>query len=260
MGVGERIKELRGKRSAVEFCQPLSVSVHRNTLYGYEKGASAPDAAFLAAVCHHYNVSPAWLLLGEGPRDYDATHIYIPGPEDGVRLASPGIDPDDYDLVPLVDAHLSAGDGAFVLSEQATAYYAFRRAWVRSVAASARTLVLLHVSGESMQPTIKHGDTVMIDTARRQLLDGGIFAIRIDHTILVKRLSFRPGGRIRVVSDNRECEPYEIAADELHILGQVIWHCRVLVNEPPPATAEVQPARIRPAHPRPDPKGPPPTT
>lgn len=257
MEIGERLVSLMGSTASKALADRFGVSP--NTLRKYLEGGGSPNADFVVAVCRHYSVSPAWLLLGEGPREYDPAHIYISDPEEGLRLAAPAADPDDYDLVPLVDAHLSAGDGAFVLSEQATAYYAFRRAWMRSVAASARTLVLLHVFGESMQPTIKHGDTVMIDTARRQLLDGGIFAIRIDHTILVKRLSFRPGGRIRVVSDNRECEPYEIAADELHILGQVIWHCRVLVNEPPPATAEVQPARIRPAHPRPDPDQPKPT-
>ena len=70
-----------------------------------------------------------------------------------------------------------------------------------------------------------------------------------------KALAFAEGLAV-MVGDTQ----LEIAADELHILGQVIWHCRVLVNEPPPATADVQPAHIRPAHPRPDPKEPPPTT
>ena len=256
-GLGQRIKEVRGSTHQGDFGAQFGVNV--NTIGRYESEASSPKADFLLALCRHYNISPTWLLLGQGPRDYDPDHIYIPEPEEGLSLAAPGAAPDDYDLVPLVDAHLSAGDGAFVLSEQTTAYYAFRLAWVRSVAASARTLVLLHVSGDSMQPTIKHGDTVMIDTARQAPVEGGIFALRVDHTIMVKRLFFNPGGRVVVASDNRDREPYEIAADELHILGQVIWHCRVLVNEPPPSTAEVQPARIRPAHPRPDPDQPKPT-
>ena len=257
-GIGQRIRELRGDMNQRDFGSQFSG--HTNTIGRYESEESSPKADFLLALCRHYNISPTWLLLGQGPRDYDPDHIYKPEPEQGLRLAAPTADPDDYDLVPLVDAHLSAGDGAFVLSEQTTAYYAFRLSWVRSVAASARSLVLLHVSGDSMQPTIKHGDTVMIDTARQAPVEGGIFALRVDHTIMVKRLFFNPGGRVVVASDNRDREPYEIAADELHILGQVIWHCRVLVNEPPPSTAEVQPARIRPAHPRPDPKEPPPTT
>lgn len=67
MGVGERIKEIRGNETVASFCNKLGI--HRNTLPRYESGDRNPDAAFLEAICRHYNVSPTWLLLGEGPKE-----------------------------------------------------------------------------------------------------------------------------------------------------------------------------------------------
>lgn len=64
MGLGERLKELRGEQSVAEFCRQFGI--HRNTLPRYEDGKRTPDADFIAALCKHYNVNPAWLLLGEG--------------------------------------------------------------------------------------------------------------------------------------------------------------------------------------------------
>lgn len=65
MNLSERIKFIRGKLSAVEFCEPLSI--HKNTLYGYESGKNLPNADVLEGICRHYDVNPTWLLMGEGP-------------------------------------------------------------------------------------------------------------------------------------------------------------------------------------------------
>lgn len=234
MELGERLKKARGTLSAPEFCRPLSL--HKNTLYGYEKGTSVPDATFLADVCRHYGISPAWLLLGDGPMEMEAAYIYIgegetEGRGEGRPGPLPGADPAEFDLVPMVETRLSAGNGSFVLSENVEGYYAFRKSWVRSVAASARDLVLMRVDGDSMNPTIRSGDTVMIDASRRTIIEGQVFALRVDDTIMIKRLSYRPGGRVLVGSDNRqEFDPYEVDLADMHVLGQIIFFSRVLIN------------------------------
>jgi len=90
----------------------------------------------------------------------------------------------------------------------------------------------MRVIGESMHPTIQEHDTVMVDTGRREISEGKVYAIRYDQTIMIKRLVFRPGEKILVISDNRtEYEPYEAAMTDLHIIGQVIFFSRVLVPE-----------------------------
>lgn len=234
MGIGERLKGLRGEMSQADFGAQFGVNL--NTVGRYEKEEVLPRADFIAALCSKYGVSPSWLLYGDGPREMEAAYIYIgegetEGRGEGRPGPLPGADPAEFDLVPMVETRLSAGNGSFVLSENVEGYYAFRKSWVRSVAASARDLVLMRVDGDSMNPTIRSGDTVMIDASRRTVIDGQIFALRFDDTIMIKRLSARPGGRVLVGSDNRqEFDPYEVGLADLHVLGQIIFFSRVLIN------------------------------
>ena len=141
-------------------------------------------------------------------------------------------DPEMFDYIPMAEAQLSAGGGCFVLSEDVEGYYAFRKSWLNRVASSAKNLVLMRVQGGSMHPTIQDGDTVMIDTGRMSVKEGMLYALRFDSTIMVKRLAFRPGGRIQIVSDNRqEYDPFEADLKDLHIIGQVIFFCRTFVSD-----------------------------
>ena len=118
------------------------------------------------------------------------------------------------------------------LSEDCEGYYAFRKTWVNRITSSKKNLVLLRVTGDSMDPTIKDRDTVMIDTGRCQIREGEIYAIRADQTIMIKRLSFRLNDKIQIISDNRkEFDPYEVSVSDIHILGQVIFFSRVLITE-----------------------------
>lgn len=219
MSIGERIKEIRGSTSVSEFCSLFNI--HRNTLPRYEAGGTTPDGEFLSSLCERYNIDANWLLLGIGPK--------FRGDQASSEKAQ---DPAYFDYIPMVEAKLSAGGGAFVESEAVQNYYAFRKDWLRRVSDSARTLVLMRVIGDSMSPTIQERDTVMVDTARREVSEGKIYAIRYDHTIMIKRLVFRPGDKILVISDNKpEYDPYEVSTKDLHIIGQVIFFSRVLIPE-----------------------------
>jgi phage repressor protein C with HTH and peptisase S24 domain len=86
---------------------------------------------------------------------------------------------------------------------------------------------LMHVKGDGMHPTIKDGAMIMIEKGVDQLTDG-VFVIKHDTSLLVKRLHILPTGVIKVLSDNKVYEPYEIdksvlEADEVEILGRVVW-------------------------------------
>jgi transcriptional regulator with XRE-family HTH domain len=67
--LGSRIKEVRGQLNQEEFSQLLGVN--RNTLRAYERGVHQPNAEFLALLSSKFSLSPAWILLGEGPRHKD---------------------------------------------------------------------------------------------------------------------------------------------------------------------------------------------
>ncbi len=68
IGIGERIKYLRGDESLPTFAEKLGV--HKNTLARYEKEKGLPDVAFVLKLCNIVNdedVTPSWLIEGDGP-------------------------------------------------------------------------------------------------------------------------------------------------------------------------------------------------
>ena len=112
--------------------------------------------------------------------------------------------PDVFSYVPMAKAQLSAGGGSFVLTEDFVGYYAFRKDWLKRIATGPDQVVLMKVQGNSMAPTIMDKDTVLIDIGRTRIIEGQIYAMRLDSTIMIKRLTHRPGGIINVISDNKE--------------------------------------------------------
>jgi phage repressor protein C with HTH and peptisase S24 domain len=86
---------------------------------------------------------------------------------------------------------------------------------------------ILETQGDSMAPTILSGDRVIIDTGHRRPTPDGIYAIRDRYGfIVVKRLqALRRGEQatIRIISDNKAHDSEDVAEDEIHIVGRVIW-------------------------------------
>ncbi len=78
-----------------------------------------------------------------------------------------------------------------------------------------------------MAPTLGDGDLVMIDVDRRDPVDG-IFVLRLDDQLMVKRVHFLSMRRLLVTSDNRDYERFDRLIDleredGLHLIGRVVW-------------------------------------
>lgn len=86
---------------------------------------------------------------------------------------------------------------------------------------------ILETQGDSMAPTILSGDRVIIDTGHRLPSPDGIYAIRDRFgAIVVKRLQVLRRGEpptIRVISDNKAHDSEDVGADEIDIVGRVLW-------------------------------------
>ncbi len=129
--------------------------------------------------------------------------------------------------VPKVRATLSAGGGSFETGAQIESYYAFEEQWLRRRGEPAQ-MVLMDVWGNSMEPELREGDTVLIDQSQRRVLAGSIYAVGVEDTVMVKRIEKRPSALV-LVSENREYEPIVLMGDELElvrVLGKPVWLCR----------------------------------
>ena len=121
----------------------------------------------------------------------------------------------------------SAGPGAIPVSEEAVPYFAFDRRWLKALtAASADHLSMIRVEGDSMAPTLGDGDDILIDRrdAAEPLRDG-IYVLRIDESLHVKRVAVHPMGRhVTIQSDNPAYPDWpDLAIGDVTPIGRVIW-------------------------------------
>lgn len=216
--MGSRIIKIRGERTRPEFAEQFGV--HKSTLERYEKGGTSPDAVFIAALMDQEAINPTWLLTGEGAMRLKGE----PAPPTAEPVAGlPAPQADDYIYIPLYDVRASAGGGAFNEHEEPAELLAFRRQWIRqTLGADPKWLCLLYVAGESMEPTLHSGDTVLVNRADSKA-DDGIYAMALDGHLLIKRLQCLPGRKVKVISDNSAYEPFVMDEAGLELVGRVIW-------------------------------------
>ena len=82
-------------------------------------------------------------------------------------------------------------------------------------------LMCFRAVGDAMEPTIQDGDLVAVDTGRRTPEDDGLFVLRIDSGLVVRRLR-RTGRHWFVTNDNPAYLSHPLA-DRDRIVGQVAW-------------------------------------
>jgi len=127
----------------------------------------------------------------------------------------------------------SAGPGAIVSEESGQPYFAFDERWLKALTASpSDKLSIIRVEGDSMAPTLNPGDDILVDLAdREERLRDGVYVLRIDDALVVKRIALHPiGGRATVQSDNPAYPDWpDCDLGSLNCIGRVIWAGRKLV-------------------------------
>jgi phage repressor protein C with HTH and peptisase S24 domain len=127
----------------------------------------------------------------------------------------------------------SAGPGAIVSEESGRPYFAFDERWLKALTGSpSDKLSIIRVEGDSMAPTLNPGDDILVDLAdREERLRDGVYVLRIDDTLVVKRIALHPiGGRVTVQSDNPAYPDWpDCDLASLNCIGRVIWAGRKLV-------------------------------
>lgn len=147
------------------------------------------------------------------------------GPEEApARISDRGAK--DLVLVPQYDLGASAGAGSLDESERPAGRMAFDEKWLRELGANPAGLSMIRVDGDSMAPTLSHGDDILVDR-----LDGsarlrdGIYVLRLDDTLMVKRVAIGfTKGRFSVRSDNPHYPDWDdIDPALVDVIGRVIW-------------------------------------
>lgn len=106
----------------------------------------------------------------------------------------------------------AAGRGTLVMDEGAE-WTRFPRAVLDRKGVKPENARLMESSGESMRPTIEDRDVMLVDVSSTELIEGKIYVFTIGDEVYVKRLR-RRGGKIYMLSDNRDLFPDEEAVPE----------------------------------------------
>lgn len=177
------------------------------------EGESIPHTKRLDGIAAKLGTTVEWLLSGRGSKG----GIVAIGETRGTY--------NDFAMVPLYNVKAAAGSGAIVTSERIVDTLAFRADFLRNeLSATKDDLYLIHVEGDSMEPTLRAGDVILVDH-RRSLPDReGIYVLRMDDALLVKRLQLQPGGKIVAISDNPNYKSFDVKPDAgLAVIGRVVW-------------------------------------
>ena len=128
---------------------------------------------------------------------------------------------------------VSAGPGAVVTEELGKPYFAFDERWLKALTGSQPAqLSIVKVEGDSMAPTLNAGDDILVDLGdSSERLRDGIYVLRIDDAVVVKRLALNPTGRrITVQSDNPAYPDWpDCSLGDIKPIGRVIWSGRRIV-------------------------------
>ena len=134
--------------------------------------------------------------------------------------------------VPELTVEISVGGGALVDREEVHRHWYFARDILRhEIGVEPSAAKIIRVKGDSMTGMIEDRDLVMIDVSDRNPSPPGVFALWDGFGDVVKRIEHIPNSdppRVVISSVNKEYRTYEMTADEIRIIGRVVWFARRL--------------------------------
>lgn len=208
----KRAFEALGISSQIDLASALGLN--RSAITQAKKKGVVPDKWLLILFSQH-GVNPDWVETGKGP-------VLL-------KIRETGITQPEFMAIKKVKARLCAGDGSFETDEGVNNRFLFQGEWLKKKGQPDK-MVLMEVFGNSMEPELKSGDTVLVDSSQNNIIAGLIYAVGIEDTIMIKRVEKHPG-KILLRSDNREYEPIIIEGESingLRVIGRIIWTCRTL--------------------------------
>lgn len=215
-------------KSASSLARLLGVS--SQAIYNAKRKSKIP-LHWVHAVSDIAVVRPEWLLTGKGEKNYNTEAVRSLSEEEltameeyekgklsrftCIRMVEPIVESFSDALSPLYDKEK----------------YAFNKSFLWSKGDPSR-MILMRVSGDSMEPLILDNDVALIDLCQTTPLAGKLFAVAVGSLVYIKTIDAVPGGVI-LKSQNKAYPPLEILADtgstkEIRILGRVVWIGREL--------------------------------
>ena len=155
--------------------------------------------------CAKKSISINWMLYGQSPESLlEATNKF-------------------YMVKYFSDVNASAGGGADEQCEELEELeipeqFVFMLGGKKEL----KNIEAINVSGDSMEPTFSYNDIVFINREKKDLARGGIFTIRTDAGLFIKRVQQRLDGNLDIISDNQVYSTQTLSPLEVDVIGRVV--------------------------------------
>lgn len=217
-----------------EKLKAMGRKVSAQQISSWERGDYFPSHKNLSAICEVFSLDLDYFAEKSEQRETLAVPCSEPGltnefSRKNIPVSHSESDlPNEFSLVDKRKGAISAGAG--LRPENDVDFrLAFRNDWLEQFG-GAKQLFVIRVEGDSMEPTLQEGDTVLINKNVNSIgAGGGIFAINWKEMILVKRLQMNPQtDEVIIKSDNPNYDSIVVKPNEIEIEGKVIWYGREL--------------------------------
>ena len=155
--------------------------------------------------CAKKSISINWMLYGQSPESLvEATNKF-------------------YMVKYFSDVNASAGGGSDIECEEIEELeipeqFVFMLGGEREL----KNIEAINVSGDSMEPTFSYNDIVFINREKKDLGRGGIFTLRTEAGLFIKRIQKRIDGKIDIISDNEVYSTQTLDPNEVEVIGRVV--------------------------------------
>lgn len=194
-------------------------------IYDIQRGKSKkPSMATIQAIADAFSLPASFFVQGTPGEPLD-----IARSPDVLPTRSAHADDGVVEITAL-DLSLSMGPGTliedFIEAEPIKLDMGLVRAITRS---PFNMLRMVRGIGDSMEPTLRTSDRVLIDTSEKMLSRmHGIYWVDHMGAHGLKRLRAVGQGRVLIMSDNPAVPDYDVDAEEMRIHGRAIWLLRDL--------------------------------
>ncbi|QFR49259.1 phage repressor protein [Sulfurimonas lithotrophica] len=161
--------------------------------------------AELLDFCARRSISINWMLYGQSPESLvEATN----------RL---------YMVKFLGDVNVSAGGGS-ESEEGEVSEIQIPEEFVMMLGGQSelKNIEAVNVSGDSMEPTFSYNDIVFVNRTKTNVDRGGVFTIRTEGGLFIKRIQKRLDGKFDIISDNDVYTTQVMEPHELEVIGRVV--------------------------------------
>ena len=204
MNFGDRLVKARENLGFNQANFSEKIDLAAQSLARYEKNKVNPSMEFIAKLTDMFNINSNWLLTGKG-------EMFISN--DTTKNSN------NY-FIDLLNVRAGAGEGIYNYVIETVDTISLDKSFFRTPI-NTNKIKGIQVDGDSMEPTLRDGDYVLIDE-NINFGTNGIYAIQYGGQILIKRLQFKMDGTILIISDNDKYDKEEFNPKENQLPFQVL--------------------------------------